>query len=403
MTHKARLLKTLNRERTDKIPYFPRLDLWYNANKRAGNLPAPYQSAPLKEIVADLGFGFHGIVPNFKDLRQPDDDIHRGLGVYNLWNMPCRTVFQDVDIRVERAGDETSVTYVTPRGTVRTRTLYDESMRAAGISISHLAEPAIKSADDYAAVAHLFDNAIPEPNHGGYVEFAEAVGEDGIAAAFLTLAGSPVHLLLRELMDYELFMYEQYDHPDEMAVCAAAIGRYFDRMFDAVIDCPFEVTLFGANYDAMLTYPPLFAGHVTPWLKKFAAMLHAKGKFLLTHTDGENTGLLEQYLAADIDIADSVCPKPMTKLSFKQVRDAFGGRIAIMGGIPSVCLLPGLMGDRDFEAYLDEFFGSIGPGEALILGISDTTPPAADFGRIKKIGEYVEKFGPVTPARAQAP
>ncbi len=48
-------------------------------------------------------------------------------------------------------------------------------------------------------------------------------------------------------------------------------------------------------------------------------------KFLLTHTDGENTGLLEHYLESNMDVADSVCPKPMTKLSFKEVRDHFDG------------------------------------------------------------------------------
>ena len=397
MTHKERLQKTLRHEPTDKIPYFPRLDLWFNANQRRSTLPGPYRNASLKDIVADLGFGFHAVVPNFKDLRHPDDDIHRGLGVYNLWTMPCRTVFHDVEVTVHRAGDDTVVEYKTPHGPLRTRAVYNESMRAAGISISHMAECLIKSHEDYRAVAHLFDHASVEPNHAGYREFADYVGEGGIAAAFLTLAGAPVHLLLRELMNYELFMYEGYDHPDEMRECAAAIGRYFERMFDAVIDCPFEIALLGANYDAMITYPPLFAEHIVPWLKKFGDMLHEKCKYLLTHTDGENTGLLEHYLSSGIDIADSICPKPMTKLSFKEVRDAFDGRIAIMGGIPSICLLRDSMSDRAFEAFLDEFFSVIGNGDRLILGISDTTPPDANFGRIKKIGEYVEKFGPVTP------
>jgi hypothetical protein len=52
---------------------------------------------------------------------------------------------------------------------------------------------------------------------------------------------------------------------------------------------------------------------------------------------------------------------------------------------------------RMFEAYLDEFFGVIGSGDALILGISDTKPPAADFGWIKRIGDNVEIFGPLRP------
>ena len=124
------------------------------------------------------------------------------------------------------------------------------------------------------------------------------------------------------------------------------------------------------------------------------------GSFLLTHTDGENTGLLDCYLESDIDVADSICPAPMTKLTFRQVREHFRGRVTIMGGIPSVCLLRDSMSDRAFDAYLDDFFTQIGAGDHLILGISDTTPPAAEFERLQRIGDRVRAFGPVRPSAA---
>jgi hypothetical protein len=159
-----------------------------------------------------------------------------------------------------------------------------------------------------------------------------------------------------------------------------------------VCNCSADVVFVGANYHSDITYPPFFEAHIQPWLKKWAQGLHAKGKYLLTHTDGENTGLLEHYLSAQIDIADSICPKPMTKLTIKQVRDAFAGKITIMGGIPSVALMKTSMSDRDFEEFLDEFFGMLGEGDHIILGISDTTPPAAQFDRLVKIKERLESF-----------
>ena len=106
-------------------------------------------------------------------------------------------------------------------------------------------------------------------------------------------------------------------------------------------------------------------------------------------------GLLEHYLASRIDVADSICPYPMTRLSFESVKDFFQDKISIMGGIPSIALLANSMTDTGFDAYLDEFFGRLGKGDHLILGISDTTPPDAEFDRLKTIAGYVEKFGPV--------
>ncbi len=399
MTHKERMFAAVGGRPTDRIPWAPRLDLWYNARKRAGTLPPEYAGASLREITDDLDIGFHAVVPHFKDLRGPEDELHRALGIYNLWFMPYRTVLEGVECKQHSTGNETTVEYSTPAGDLRTRTVYDENMRRAGITITHICEHAVKSHRDYEALSYIFDNARVIPGYDGYARFADRVGDRGFAVAFTSLAGSPVHLLQRELMPMELFFYELHDHPEELMRCAASIGRYFEKMLAVSARSPAEVILFGANYDATVTYPPFFREHITPWLKRAASILHGEGKFLLTHTDGENSGLLDHYLESDIDIADSVCPSPMTRLTFRQVREHFAGRVTIMGGIPSVCLLKSSMSDHDFDAYIDTFFTDIGPGDHLVLGISDTTPPAAELDRIKKIGKRVEAFGPVTASR----
>jgi hypothetical protein len=68
-----------------------------------------------------------------------------------------------------------------------------------------------------------------------------------------------------------------------------------------------------------------------------------------------------------------------------------------MGGIPSVALLPERTGDAEFERFLDRFFADIGRGAHLILGISDTTPPAAPLERILRIRDRARAFGPIQP------
>jgi hypothetical protein len=314
---------------------------------------------------------------------------------------PYRTVLENVERRSRVEGDRRFVEYVTPKGVLRTTVLYDESMRRAGITITHVEEHAFKSAADYPALGHLFENIRVEPNAEGYSEFAAKVGDRGIPVGYVTGAASPMHFILRELMPLETFFYEMFDHPGELKRLAEQVGVFYKRMLSAAAGSSAEVFLLGANYDASVTYPPFFAEHIEPTLRAFADTLHARGKFLLTHTDGENTGLLEHYVGSRIDVADSVCPAPMTKLTFREVRDFFAGRITIMGGIPSVALLKDSMPDADFGRFLDRFFEDIGRGDHLILGISDTTPPGAQFERILEIGKRVEAFGPVRPPAAE--
>lgn len=395
VTHKQRMLAALRGEPTDKVPWAPRMDLWYNANKRAGTLPAPYQHASLSDIVDDTGMGFHAVVPHFKDLRSPDDEVDRALGIHNLKTMPYRTVLDDVERDVRLEADRTIVKYATPVGEVQTVTLYDEGMRKAGISITHVESHAFKQVEDYAPLCHIFRHARIEPQFEQYAAWAESIGERGIAVAYMGLAASPAHFVMRDLMPLDTFFFEMHDHPDDFHELVGAVAVYYAQLLDVARDCPADVVFAGANYDASVTYPPFFAQYIQPWLKRFADALHPAGKFLLTHTDGENDGLLELYVAAGIDVADSVCPRPMTKLTLRQAREVFAGRVAIMGGLPSVTLLPSVMSDAEFDRFLDAFFEEIGAGDHLILGVSDTTPPEADFQRLLQVGKRVEAFGPV--------
>ena len=397
MNFRQDMLDTIRSRPTPLIPWVPRLDLWYRANKRAGTLPKELRNATLHQIAQALNAGVHAIIPDFKDVRNPQEEIDRGLGVYNTWSMPCHTVFENIQRIVDVQKDQTIVEYCTPAGAVRTVVLYDDQMRRDGITISHIQEHAWKSPTDYAAIKYLFENARIKPNFMGYIEYAQQVGPAGLAAAFVSLAASPMHLIQRDLMPLDKFFFEMTDHPDEMAALAEKIAGYWERLLNVAAKCPAELFLLGANYDSRITYPAFFEQHIMPWLQKFAKMLHPQEKFLLTHTDGENKGLLELYVQCGFDVADSICPEPMTSISFKQTRRAFTDSfITIMGGIPSVALLPQSMSDSQFEAFLDRFFEDVGHGDHLILGISDTTPPAADFRRLITIGRRIKEFGPVS-------
>jgi hypothetical protein len=389
------MLAVLRGQSIDRIPWVPRLDLWYRAHRRAGTLPPGCADSSLSRMLDDLGFAYHAVIPDFKGLRTPDDEAHRALGIYNLHGMPIRTVFDGIEYRITQDGDRQIVEYDTPAGPLTTVAVYDEAMRKAGVTITHVTRYAFGGPQDYEALCCLFSRARVEANYEACNAFAQRIGERGFVVAYLSSAASPMHLIQRELMPLDVFFYELHDRPEAVRRLAECIGQYWRQMYAVAAEAPAEVFLLGANYHAPIQPPRFFAEHITLWLAEFAGMLHRKGKYLLTHTDGENRGLLGEYLAAGIDIADSVCPCPMTKLSLAETRRALAGRITIMGGFPSIALLTDSMSDGQFDEYLDDFFRQIGRGDRLILGVSDTTPPAADFHRLLRIRDRIEAFGPV--------
>ena len=67
MNHRQRILSTMKGQKTDILPYVPRLDLWYKSNKYKNTLPKKYNSATLMEITDDLDIGYHAVIPDFRD------------------------------------------------------------------------------------------------------------------------------------------------------------------------------------------------------------------------------------------------------------------------------------------------------------------------------------------------
>ena len=394
MTHKERMLKAVRGEWADQLPWAPRIDLWHNSNSMRGTLPPPFnQDATLDEVADFIGGGYHKIVPEFLKVRSPEDNIDRGLGVYRLRGMAYRPELSGVEREIKREGDTTSVTYHTPVGSVSCKILYTVEMKRAGVSITWISEPVIKEPEDYQVVGYIFKNIKILPDYNNYLEYQEKVDGKGYAAAFANLSSSPMHHIMKEFLEPTRFYLELYDHPKELQQLCEDMEPYYDQIYRVLADSPAEVIFSGGNFDEMITYPPFFRDHIMPHLQKLADILHPKGKLLQTHCDGENKGLLDLLAESGMDIAEAVCPQPMTKVTIKEVKKAFKGKITVFGGIPSVILLEESMSDDEFERFMMNLFKEIAPGDRFILGVSDTTPPDAKFERLLRITEMVQEFG----------
>ena len=287
----------------------------------------------------------------------------------------------------------------TPAGDVRVHLRVTAEMTHAGISIPFVKVYPLQSPDDFEAVAQVFEHLEVVPTPDAYARYAARIGDRGLAVANGPLGASPIHLMLHDLLPMDQFFYLYADRRDAMRALAARIEPFYEAMLDAVLSSDAEGVFWGANYDRDLAWPPFFEAEIAPWLKKASDRAHRAGKFLLTHTDGENRGLMALYPPCGFDVAESVCPHPMTECALAEIRSGMGTKTTVWGGIPSVALLKDSMDDRSFETYLDRLFEELGSGDRLILGVSDNVPPDADLSRLERIKERIEAFGPVHPQR----
>jgi hypothetical protein len=370
------------------------MDLWYIAHRARGTIPEQFAGLNTVEIAEVLDVACHAVGADFT-LSGGRDSSLRGFGIDNHQDYPYRVEVRDLPIESSDDGQDIRTLVHTPAGDVFTHLHQSPQMARDGISLPFVKAYPIRSVDDLEVVAQVFEHleVIPTPAH--YARFQRRVGGRGIAVARGPMAASPVHLMLHELVAMDQFFYLYVDEREALYQLAKRIEPFFEAILDALIRCDAEVIFWGANYDRDLTWPPFFEAEIAPWLKKVSDRFHAAGKLLLTHTDGENRDLLPLYPACGFDVAESVCPRPMTELTLAEIRKGMGPQTTVWGGVPSVALLDSSMSDKAFEIYLDELFGSLGAGERLILGVSDNVPPDANLARLERIKERVEAFGPV--------
>jgi len=413
MTHRERILRAIRGEMPDRLPFAPRLDLWYTANAQSGTLPEKYKNHSFDEIARAEGWALHKINPEYQKARKPEDNLHWALGILSYKESVFGFRFSpDVDIEVKESGGRTKITYHTPVGSVSTTTVYTEEMRKAGVSNFWVEEHVLKGAKDYRPVGYIFENLKLHRDDRDFLQWKADIGEDGVPFTLAGRAASPMHHIQKYFVDATDFYFHYHDYAKEMQALEESMGGFFAQTIQLVGDSSAEGVYWGANFDDMITYPAFFAKDIVPWIRKAADILGRKGKYVSCHCDGENLGLLDLIRDSGMHIAEAVTPAPMTKVPIEEYYRRWSDKLTLFGGIPSILLLRESVSDEEFEAYLDHLFKAVAPGKRMILGIADSTPPKAVFERLVRIGEKVEKDGrlpleagglrPLTPAAIAA-
>ena len=164
---------------------------------------------------------------------------------------------------------------------------------------------------------------------------------------------------------------------------------YYESMKQIAAETSAEVVLLGGNYDDSVTPPRFFEKYILPPLREYAEALHARGKYLMTHTDGENRRLMPLYRQAGFDIADSLCPAPMTRMTLDEIRAALGDRVTIWGGIPSVLLCEDSASEEHFRTWIDALVERYGHQSHFVLGVSDMVTADVSWERLAYVTEKI--------------
>jgi len=368
MTNRERILAILAGRAPDRIPWIPRLGIWYEANRRAGTLPKEYLGLSLRDVERDVFGGTAG----------RDGIIYR-------------TRLRGVEVKTHRLGPmETLTEYVTPVGTVTTRLRGTEHLRRQGIQDCEVGFM-LKRREDYPVVEYLLEHTEYLPAYEDYEAYQGEVGDDGYP--IVNCGDCPLHHWMRALAGYDQAFFHLNDYPNEVErLVAVMTDRFRETIWKHMLDSPAKLLMHGHHLSSQMTPPPLFRRYILPYYRELVPAMRARGKVVAIHADNDTRlilGLIEQ---AGIGMAECFVTSPMVKTTLAEARAAWGDRVIIWGGVPSA-ILEAPFTEEQFDASMDEVFRAIAPGRAFILGIADNAMPGSSIERIRRITQMIQRRG----------
>ncbi len=363
MTHRQRILAAARKQPVDKLPFGARIDLWYNYHLGHDTLPEKYRGWSIADISRDQGAGIE-------------------LRVRNIW----RNEYHNVEVVSHSDPPYTTTEYRTPVGTVTMKTIFTPEEGPSG---HYEVDLPFKSEKDYPAIEYLLANTIIVPNFDEYYKTEEMLGDDGVIVTGLRY--SPMQQLMRYWMGYEKFFYELHDHPAKVERLYELIVDLSKRIFNILVDLPVEILTVDGNWSDDV-HTPVFKKYFVPWLRETVEFLHSKGKLSQVHIDGEMKRLIPMFLETGVDIAEAWSPVPMTSITTAELKKAWGDKVTIWGGVPSMLFEP-QYSDQEFDDYVINLFKEVSPGHSFIVGLGDNLPFDGKIERVGRLVDLIEKYG----------
>ncbi len=181
-------------------------------------------------------------------------------------------------------------------------------------------------------------------------------------------------------------------HPEMHAEIAElaekrAIGMlkyYAEEEIDGLIPC----ADYGSS-TALLANPKIFVEYVFPWLKAYCDEAHKLGMKVLKHSCGRTLEIFDYFIKAGYDAYQSI--QPTAGMDIKFLKEKYGDRITLWGGVSNENLIGGKV--KDVEADARYAIKYAAPKGGFIYGASQSLAVGIPVENLFSIQRCREKFG----------
>jgi hypothetical protein len=181
-------------------------------------------------------------------------------------------------------------------------------------------------------------------------------------------------------------------HPEMHAKLAELAGKraigmlknYAEEGIDGLIVC----ADFGSS-TGLLANPEIFIEHVFPWQKSYCEKAHRLGMKVFKHCCGRTLDIFKYFINAGYDGYESI--QPTAGMDIKLLKEQYGDRITLWGGVSNENLIGGTVNDVNADARYSIKYAA--PGGGFIYGTSHSLAVGTTIENLMAMKRYREKFG----------
>ena len=368
MTSRERIIAVLRGNKPDRIPWIPLCSWTY------------FESLPDYREASNWG------LPEALKLRI-DFYKNKIRADYMQWGGgSCyRTkTSAKVEVKNTRRGNTIYTEYRTPFGSLTSEMVYSETAHT-----TYHTKDLLENVQDLKIYQYMVENKSYEPIYDGLAEQLNILGEAGVF--FISAPPPPLKSFLLGTMRLKNAIYAIYDHKPEFDNLVKAIDSKNQEIYRILAESPGEIFLDAAVTGTGMISPKIFEEYYLPYTKKYAEILHKKGKLYINHASGEPVGnILEMIKMTDIDGLYGLSYPPVGDIKISGVRGGLGENIAVMGGLDSDFIATKTV--REIQDRTRFILSDVAPGHNFMLATADDTPYGTPIENLKAVSDVVQEF-----------
>lgn len=360
---------------TDKVLWQPRLETWIRHHIRRDSLPDRFRGMNNLEVYDALGCSFRylrhvtscgwALAPTAPWLERffNRDDLVRIEEIYSDYTL--------ARVRIPEGELCTRWHVIWDRGTQVNRRIEDFS---------------VHTVEDLRVATALVERQQFRANCEAFCRASDLLGVRGEPTIFLSSSGFTE--LIKSWCGLLGTYYLLQDHCSDVEAFLEACDRRDDRMIDEALKLPCHIYNLGDHATNEFTPPPILKKYLLPRWQRIADRLHAEGRFVHTHWDGNSRHMLPYLRETRLDGVEALTPAPMGDMTLEQIKEAVGDRMIVLDLLPAIDFLPNHPMDEllDFTRRVIDLFAP-----KLILGVSDEISAPGQIEKIEAISDLIDK------------